>query len=64
MIQAFSTQTHTIEQFLEYVSGLMVSNWYNILQMTMTQVHTEQTLEASGRNWRYGRAKAHEARKT
>ena len=40
-----------MEQFLEYEGGSMDSNWYNILQMMMTQVQTVHTLEASGRNW-------------
>lgn len=47
-----------------YNGGSIDLSWYNILHTMMTHVHTVQTLEASGRYWLQGSAKAQDARNT
>lgn len=49
---------------MEWFVGSTKVNWYSILQAMMTQAQTVHTLEAKGRNWLYGSAKAQDAKKT
>lgn len=51
-------------QLLEKVLGSIDVSWYNILQTIITHVQTVQILDASGRNWAYGKARAQAIKNT